>query len=91
MKKTGFMFLKLCINDCHDIIRKLDIEKSNIMGIINEAVTPDDINNIVDFCVRKERKLFAKQREKHYKKLCSLLPKKNPAMTVILTPTRSGS
>ena len=75
MKKTGFMFLKLRINDCHDIIRKLDIEKSNIMGIINEAVTPDDMNNIVDFCVRKGRKLFAKQREKHDKELCSLLPK----------------
>lgn len=45
------------------------------MDEINRAITTEDNDKIMEFCDRKECKLSLKLREKHDKKLKSLLPK----------------
>ena len=73
MENTGFSFLRLRINDCHQSIQRLRSDCQHLLGEVSDLIDCSEVLWIEEFCRSQFRKESIKQREKHDKKLLRLI------------------
>jgi hypothetical protein len=73
MEITGFSFLRLRINDCHQSIQRLRSDCQRLLGELSDLIDYSEVLWIEEFCRTQFRKESIKQREKHDKKLLRLI------------------
>jgi hypothetical protein len=73
MENTGFSFLRLRINDCHQSIQRLRSDCQRLLGKLSDLIDCSEVLWIEEFCRSQFRKESIKQREKHDKKLLRLI------------------
>jgi hypothetical protein len=70
MENTGFSFLRLRVNDCHQSIQRLRSDCQCLLGELSDLIDCSEVLWIEEFCRSQFRKESIKQREKHDKKCC---------------------
>jgi hypothetical protein len=73
MENTGFFFLRLRINDCHQSIQRLRSDCQRLLGELSDLIDCSEVLWIEEFCRSQFRKESIKQRENHDKKLMRLI------------------
>jgi hypothetical protein len=73
MENTGFSFLRLRINVCHQSIQRLRSDCQRLLGELSDLIDCSEVLWIEEFCRSQFRKESIKQREKHDNKFLRLI------------------